>query len=87
MEWLLFRHLGKFAFRDECLGRAVRRNGGRLRQFGWVRKLTRSAVALAPMEIGPDYPLKNQLTRRAPADPRCRGRFVQTPAILRHATQ
>ena len=87
MEWLLFRHLGKFAFRDECLGRADRRIGGRLRLFGRVRKLTRSAVALAPMERARLSTQKNKPTRRAPADARCRGRFVQTPAIVRHAAQ
>jgi hypothetical protein len=55
------RLLGKFAFRAECPGRADRRIGGRLRQFGWVRKLTRSVVAGAPtaakkrLELSPTY--------------------------------
>ena len=34
MERLVFRHLGKFAFRDECPGSADRGIGGRLAAIG-----------------------------------------------------
>jgi hypothetical protein len=44
IERLVLGHPGKFAFRDECLGRADREIDSRGVQFGWIGEFTRSAV-------------------------------------------
>lgn len=79
MERFVFRHLGKFEFRDECPERADRGIGGPFAVIWSGAKATRSTLALTSAEIEPVYRLKIMLTRRVPTEWRYRGPLAAPP--------